>query len=60
MKKVDEITKRDFPSMAKVLWDFRQVFGEVKPTFAVEDGKQYGEPSQGEYVKPVVEPRKKK
>ena len=60
MTRVDAITKRDFPRMSRVLWDFRQVFGEVKPTFAIEGGNRYGEPSAGEYVQPVVETQKKR
>lgn len=60
MTRVDAITKRDFPLMSRVLFDFLQAFGEVKPTFAIEGGKRFGEPSQGDYVIPVIEQRKKK
>jgi hypothetical protein len=59
MIKVDAITKRDFPSMSKWLWDFEQAFGPTERIALTEGGNRYGEPSQGEYVIPVIEQRKK-
>lgn len=58
MTRVDAITKRDFPSMSRVLWDFEQAFGPTERVCVIEAGKQYGEPSQGAgYVQPVLEQR---
>lgn len=55
MKKVPAITKRDFPLMSRVLWDFEQAFGPTERRCLTEGGKQYGEPSAGEYVIPVLQ-----
>ena len=55
MTRVDAITKRDFPSMSRVLWDFEQAFGPTERVCVIEAGKQYGEPSHGEYVQPVIQ-----
>lgn len=55
MKKVDAITKRDFPTMARVLYDFEQAFGPTERRCLTEGGMQYGEPSAGEYVQIEME-----
>lgn len=56
MIKVPTITKRDFPTMARVLWDFEQVFGPTDRRCAIEGGKQYREPSDDAgYVQIVLE-----
>ena len=59
MKKVDAITKRDFPTMARVLYDFEQEFGLTERTFMQENGTEYGEPWQGAGVVPVLEVKRK-
>ena len=51
----DAMTKRNFPSMSRVLYDFRQVFGEVEYTYAKEGANEYGERWQGQGVQPVLE-----
>lgn len=58
MQNKDAITKRDFPSMSRVLYDFEQVFGPTERIAMTEGGNRYGEPSAGEYVQPVIEQRK--
>lgn len=58
MNKVDAITKRDFPLMSRVLYDFEQVFGPTERIAMIEGGNRFGEPSAGEYVQPELEWRK--
>ena len=41
--------------MSSVLYDFRQVFGEVEYTYAKEGANEYGERWQGDAVVPVLE-----
>ena len=60
MIKCDVITKRDFPSMSRVLWDFEQEFGPTERRYLSENGVTYGEPSAGAYVVPSVEIPKRK
>ena len=56
MKRVDAITKRDFPLMSRVLYDFEQLFGPTERICVIEAGKQYGEPSpDAGYVQIVLE-----
>ena len=55
MTRVDAITKRDFPLMSRLLWDIEQAFGPTERICLTEAWKQYGEPSQGPYVQPVLE-----
>ena len=59
MNKVNAITKRDFPTMARVLYDFEQEFGLTERTFMQENGTEYGEPWQGAGVVPVLEVKRK-
>jgi hypothetical protein len=60
MQNKDAITKRDFPSMARVLYDFEQCFGPTERIEMTEGGNRYGEPSpDAGYVIPVIEQRKK-
>ena len=51
-----DFTKRNYPTMSRVLYDFRQVFGDdVAYTYAKEGANEYGEKWQGESVQPVLE-----
>ena len=59
MTKVPAITKRDFPTMARVLWDFEQEFGPTERISMTEGGEQYGEPWLGDAVVPVLERKPK-
>ena len=54
------LNKRNFPSMSRVIYDFRQVFGEVEYTYAKEGANEYGERWQGHGVQPVLELEAKK
>ena len=55
MTRVDAITKRDFPTMSRVLYDFEQAFGPTERIAMIEGGNRFGEPSAGEYVQPVIQ-----
>jgi len=55
------ITKRNFPLMSRVLYDFRQVFGDdVAYTYAKEGANEYGEKWHGDAVQPILESDAKK
>ena len=48
--------KRNFPLMSRVLYDFRQIFGDdVEYTYAKEGANEYGEEWRGQGVVPVLE-----
>ena len=56
-----DFTKRNFPTMSRVLYDFRQIFGDdVAYTYAKENENEYGEKWQGDAVRPVLEIDSKK
>jgi len=52
-------TKRNFPLMSRVYWDFQQEFGDIERTYAKEGNSEEGTPSQGDYVVPVVRDERK-
>lgn len=50
------ITKRNFPTIAKVLYDFEQIFGPTERVYLKEGDSEHGTPSgDSGYVIPIME-----